>query len=328
MNTFRFISANNTKEAAEAAAIQNQKIIAGGTNLVDLMRLSVEHPAALVEISRLPITEIKELPNGNLSIGALVTNSEIADHKIVRQQFPVLARAILSGASQQIRNVATAGGNLLQRTRCNYFFDTDRACNKRNPGAGCSAIEGYNRMHAIFGASESCVAVHPSDMCVAFAALGAAVKVFGKKGSRDIPFADFHRLPENTPQIETNLASDEIVTGIEIPADARKFAANSYYRKVRDRASFAFALVSVAALLEMKPGGIKQARLAMGGVAHKPWRSAEAEMFLAGKTPSEKIFNVAAEMFMRGAKPLAGNAFKIEMGKRNIVRALLLAAKI
>jgi xanthine dehydrogenase YagS FAD-binding subunit len=262
--------------------------------------------------------------NGGVSIGALAKNTDTANHPFIRQNFPLLTQAILAGASAQIRNMATNGGNLLQRTRCSYFYDVAMPCNKRDPGTGCGALEGVNRMHAVFGWSNDCVAVHPSDMCVALAALEAIVKVQGANGqTRSIPFADFHRLPENTPEKDNILNQGELITAIELPKN--NFANKSYYLKVRDRASYAFALVSVAAALETDGNRIKQARIAMGGVSHKPWRALEAEKMLAGKDATEANFKAAAEAEMKNAKPLAHNKFKVELGRRAIVRALTMA---
>ena len=259
---------------------------------------------------------------GGISIGSLRNNTDTANHPLVRQQFPLLAQAILAGASQQIRNMATNGGNLNQRTRCPYFYEVSMPCNKREPGSGCGALKGINRMHAIFGWSEKCVAVHPSDMCVALAALDAVVRVRNVAGQeRSIPFSEYHRLPGDLPEKDNTLNHGELVTQIDIPPNP--FAARSYYLKVRDRASYAFALVSVAAALETAGGSIKQARIALGGVAHKPWRALEAEQFLAGKPATPDNFKQAAELAMQSAKPLEHNAFKVELGKRAIVHALM-----
>ncbi len=296
------------------------KLLGGGTNLVDLMRENIEQPDTLVDITRLPLTGIDELPDGGLRIGALVRNSHLAAHPIVRERYPVLAQAILNGASAQLRNMATTGGNLMQRTRCYYFYDTAARCNKRVPGAGCDAIEGFNRIHAILGTSPECIATHPSDMCVAMAALDAVVQVTGKGGERRIPLVDFHRLPGETPNIDTNLKSDELITAVDLPA--LSFARKSMYQKVRDRASYAFALVSVAAALETEDGLIKQVRLALGGVAHKPWRAFAAEQYLNGKTAGEQTFQGAADLELQGAKPLRNNGFKVELAKRTIVSVL------
>ncbi|HSK74230.1 MAG TPA: xanthine dehydrogenase family protein subunit M [Pyrinomonadaceae bacterium] len=325
MRPFKYSRAADAGNAVKQVSANNQaKFLAGGTNLLDLMKEDVERPNELVDVTRLNFTQIKTT-NGGVSIGALAKNTDTANHPLIRQNYPLLTQAILAGASQQIRNMATNGGNLLQRTRCPYFYDTAMPCNKREPGTGCGALEGINRMHAVFGWSNECVAVHPSDMCVALVALDAVVKVQGADGKeRSIPFADFHRLPGNAPQKDTNLNQGELITSIEIPKN--NFAGKSYYLKVRDRASYAFALVSVAAALETSGNKIKQARIALGGVAHKPWRAAEAEKFLIGKDATEANFKAAAEAEMKNAKPLEHNKFKVELGKRAIVRALTVAA--
>ena len=319
-----------TKAADAAAAVKtvsdnkDASYLAGGTNLLDLMKEDVARPAELVDISRLSLTQIKTAKSGGLSIGALAKNTDTANHPLVRQNYPLLSQAILAGASGQIRNMATNGGNLMQRTRCSYFYDVAMPCNKREPGTGCGALEGINRMHAIFGWSEKCIAVHPSDMCVALAALDATVKVQDKNGKeRSIPFTEFHRLPVDLPEVDNTLNPGELITSIEIPKN--NFAAKSYYVKVRDRASYAFALVSVAAALEVNGSKIKQARIAMGGVAHKPWRAAEAEKFLAGKDATDANFIEAANLEMKNAKGFEHNKFKIELGRRAIVRALSMA---
>jgi xanthine dehydrogenase YagS FAD-binding subunit len=302
------------------------KFIAGGTNLIDLMKENVARPNRLIDITRLPLNRIQNTDDGGLRLGALVTNSETAYHPQVEKRYPLLSRAILSGASPQLRNMATNGGNLLQRTRCYYFYDTATPCNKRKPGTGCSAVEGFNRMHAILGASDQCIAVHPSDMCVALAALQALVRVTGKNGDREIPIAEFHRLPGDTPDIDTNLGPDEIITSIDLPA--KGFADHCAYLKVRDRKSYAFALVSVAVALEITAGTIKEARIVLGGVAHKPWRNKEAEALLIGKASTKDNFNLVAETIMRDAKGFEHNSFKIELAKRAIVRALKHAAQM
>ena len=331
MRPFKYSTAKNPQAATQLVTGNPQaKFLAGGTNLLDLMKEDVERPTELVDITRLNLTQIQLLPKGpnqgGVSLGGLGKNTDTANHPLVRQNFPLLTQAILAGASAQIRNMATNGGNLNQRTRCSYFYDTAMPCNKREPGSGCGAREGINRMHAVFGWSEDCVAVHPSDMCVALVALDAVVKVQGANGAeRLIPFADYHRLPGNTPQKDNNLNQGELITALEIPPN--NFAANSSYLKVRDRASYAFALVSVAAALEMAGNQIKQARIALGGVAHKPWRAREAEKFLAGKAGTEVNFKLAAEAEMQQAKPLEHNKFKVELGKRAIVRALTQAMK-
>jgi xanthine dehydrogenase YagS FAD-binding subunit len=289
------------------------------------MKEDVERPSRLIDISRLPLNAIEDTADGGLRIGALVPNSDLAYHPLIEQRYPLLASAILAGASAQLRNMASTGGNLLQRTRCYYFYDTATPCNKRVPGSGCSAIKGINRMHAILGASEACIATHPSDMCVALAALDAKVQVTGPSGERAIAFADFHRLPGTTPQLDTNLHPNEIVTAVELPAQG--FAANYTYLKIRDRLSYAFALVSVAAAVELEGGRIKQARLALGGVAHKPWRDTAAEAALRGQAVGQAAFAQAADLLLRGAKGLAHNAFKIDLARRAVVRALTQASQ-
>jgi xanthine dehydrogenase YagS FAD-binding subunit len=324
MRPFKFSSASDARSAVQTVSADNAaKFLAGGTNILDLMKEDVERPTALVDVSRLNLSQIKSM-SGGLSLGALAKNTDTANHPLVRQNYPLLSQAILAGASQQIRNMATNGGNLLQRTRCSYFYDVAMPCNKRAPGTGCGALEGINRMHAIFGWSEKCVAVYPSDMSIALVALDAVVKVQGANGAeRSIPFADFHRLPGDNPEKDTNLNHGELITAIELPKN--NFAGKSYYLKVRDRASYAFALVSVAAALEMDGNKIKQARIAMGGVAHKPWRATEAEKILVGKEATEANFKQAAEVEMKAAKPLEHNKFKVELGSRAIVRALQMA---
>ena len=322
MRPFKYSRATDAASAVRTVSANGgAKFLAGGTNLLDLMKEDVERPAELVDITRLNLTQIKSAGRGGVSIGALARNTDTANHPLVRQNFPLLAQAILAGASAQIRNMATNGGNLLQRTRCSYFYDVAMPCNKREPGTGCGALEGINRMHAVFGWSDKCVAVHPSDMCVALVALDAVVKVRDAGGKeRSIPFAEFHRLPGDNPEKDTNLGQGELITAIEIPKN--NFAAKSYYLKIRDRASYAFALISVAAALETEGNRIKQARIALGGVAHKPWRATEAEKFLVGKMATEENFRQAAEAEMKNAKPLEHNKFKVELGRRAIVRAL------
>ena len=321
MKDFQYSTAGSQQSAlnllAQGAAA---KFLGGGTNLIDLMRENIEQPDALVDVTRLPLSDVEELPDGGLRLGALVRNSHLAAHKLVRERYPVLSQAILMGASAQLRNMATTAGNLMQRTRCYYFYDSAARCNKRVPGAGCDAIDGFNRIHAILGASPECVATHPSDMCVALAALDATVNVTGMSGERKIPLIDFHRLPGNTPNVDTNLQPDELITSVDLPA--LPFAANSLYRKVRDRASYAFALVSVAAALELENNVIKQVHIALGGVAHKPWRASTAEQFLTGKPVDEKTLQQAAAAELDSAKPLQHNAFKIELAKRTIVDVL------
>jgi xanthine dehydrogenase YagS FAD-binding subunit len=325
MRPFKYSRATDAGNAvSQVSANAQAKFLAGGTNLLDLMKEDVERPNELIDVTSLNFAQIKTL-NGGVSIGALAKNTDTANHPLIRQNYPLLTQAILAGASQQIRNMASNGGNLLQRTRCPYFYDVAMPCNKREPGMGCGALEGINRMHAVFGWSNECVAVHPSDMCVALVALDAVVKVQGAGGkTRSIPFADFHRLPENNSQKDNNLNQDELITAIELPKN--NFANKSYYLKVRDRASYAFALVSVAAALETNGNKIKQARIAMGGVSHKPWRATEAEQFLNGKDATEANFKLAAEAEMKNARPLEHNKFKVELGRRAIVRALTIAA--
>jgi xanthine dehydrogenase YagS FAD-binding subunit len=323
---FEYQRVRNAQEAVSAiGAVRTAKFLAGGTNLVDLMKQEVELPTHLIDINRLDLAKIEALPNGGVRLGALARNSDTADHPLVRERYPLLAQAILAGASPQLRNAATNGGNLLQRTRCYYFYDPGfEQCNKRNPGSGCAAIHGYNRIHAILGASTECISTHPSDMCVALAALGATVVVRGARGERTVPFADFHRLPGNTPQIDTNLRADELILAIDLPAGP--YAAHSAYVKVRDRASYAFALVSAAAALELSDGSIRSARLALGGVAHKPWRSQKAEALLSGRPAGEQAYRAAADEILAGAKTYEHNAFKLAMAKETIVRAFTLAA--
>ena len=327
MNAFSYMRADDIESAVgEIAGDTAASFIAGGTNLIDLMKENVARPARLIDINRLPLNRIEDTAGGGLRLGALVTNAETAYHPEVEGRYPLLSRAILSGASAQLRNMATNGGNLLQRTRCYYFYDVATPCNKREPGTACSALEGFNRMHAVLEASDQCIAVHPSDMCVALAVLEAVVQVTGKNGSRAIPFADFHRLPGDTPEVDTNLGRDEIITAIDLPA--KGFSDHHAYLKVRDRKSYAFALVSVAAALEMSDGTIKEARLALGGVAHKPWRDRKAEALLNGKPATKENFQMAADAIMRDAKGYEHNAFKIELAKRAIVRALKHAAQM
>lgn len=329
MKPFKYTATNTVTAATQKMiANPNAKYLAGGTNILDLMKEDVEQPDELVDITRLNLRGIKTVSNGTnkggISIGALDKNTDTANHPLVRQNFPLLTQAILAGASAQIRNMATNAGNLNQRTRCPYFYEVSMPCNKREPGSGCGALEGINRSHAIFGWSDQCVAVHPSDMCIALVALDAVVKVQGADGKeRMIPFAEYHRLPGDSPQKDNTLNAGDLIVSIEIPKN--NFGKTSYYLKVRDRASYAFALISVAAALEMDGTRIRQARVALGGVAHKPWRALDAEKFLAGKEATEANFREAAEIEMKSAKPLAHNEFKIELGKRAIIRALIKA---
>lgn len=325
MRPFKYQSAANVKDAVGAASeSEGAKFIAGGTNLLDLMKEDVERPTGLIDVGRIDLRQIRSEGN-SVVIGAMAKNTDTANHPLVRTNLPLLSQAIFAGASAQIRNMATNGGNLMQRTRCVYFYDTSMPCNKREKGSGCGAREGLNRMHAIFGWSEECVAVHPSDMCVALAALDAVVKVEGPDGkTRDIAFSDFHRLPGDDPTKDNQLKHGELITSISIPKN--NFAGNSYYLKVRDRASYAFALVSVAAALELSGGKVEDVRIALGGVAHKPWRAKKAEEYLKGKEASEAEFGKAAKLELADARALEHNAFKVPLAERAIVRALARAA--
>ena len=320
MMPFSYARAADAAHALQLGGQAGAKYLGGGTNLVDLMRETIERPAALVDVTDLSET-IEERADGSLLIGAAVRNTTLATHPAVRSRYPVLTRAITAGASAQIRNMATVGGNMLQRTRCSYFYDNEGSrCNKRSPGQGCDAIDGFSRGHAILGASASCVATHPSDMCVALAALDAVVHLQGSQGERRLPFAELHRLPEDHPEVETQLAPGELITAIELPALA--FGARSTYRKVRDRASYAFALVSVAAALELDGDTVTDVRIALGGVAHKPWRALNAETALRGQAPTAANFRAAAERELAAAQPLRDNTFKVELAKRTIVAVL------
>jgi xanthine dehydrogenase YagS FAD-binding subunit len=326
MINFGYTRASDVADAvSQIAADPDAKFIAGGTNLVDLMKMDVERPAKLIDISKLALDKVEETAGGGLRIGALVRNSDLAYHPLVEERFPLLSSAVLAGASQQLRNMASTGGNLLQRTRCPYFYDIATPCNKREPGSGCSAIDGINRMHAILGTSEHCIATHPSDMCVALAVLEAKVHVTGPRGERVIAFADFHRLPADTPHIDNNLRADEIITAIELPP--KGFAKNYTYLKIRDRLSYAFALVSVAVGLDVEGGTIKEARLALGGVAHKPWRDEEAEAQLTAAPATREVFLHAAATVLRDARGFGHNDFKIELARQGILRALMQAAR-
>jgi xanthine dehydrogenase YagS FAD-binding subunit len=318
---FDYVRPASAKAAIDALAKNaNAQFIAGGTNLVDLMKRGVASPQKLIDISQLPLKSIEATAKG-VRIGALALNSEVAEHELIVSKFPLLSQALKAGASPQLRNMATVGGNLMQRTRCTYFYDTTMPCNKRNPGSGCGALKGYNRMHAIFGASGQCIAVHPSDMCVALSALDATVFVSNGKTERKIPFTDFHRLPGTSPQKDNNLQKGELITAIEIP-NSDAFAGHSLYTKIRDRASYAFALVSVAAALDMKSGTIQNARLAMGGVAHKPWRLTAAENFLKGKKASMENFQQVAAIVMKDGKGYGYNNFKLKLAPNTIVQTL------
>jgi xanthine dehydrogenase YagS FAD-binding subunit len=324
MNQFSYVRVTS-KESAIAAMAKDKTamFLAGGTNLVDLMKAGITSTDRLVDINNLPLATIEETKTG-LRIGALARNTTVAEHALVIKHFPLLSEALKAGASPQLRNMATVGGNMMQRTRCHYFYDTALPCNKRNPGSGCGAIGGFNRMHAIFGASDKCIAVHPSDMCVALTALDATVLVAGPKGERNIPFGDFHRLPGDTPEKDNTLQRGELIIAVDIPFN--DLAGFTHYLKVRDRASYAFALVSVGAAMNVKNNTIAEVRLAMGGVAHKPWRLKDAEAFLKGKTVSVENFRKAAELTMASARAQGANEFKLTLAPNTIVEALKVAA--
>jgi xanthine dehydrogenase YagS FAD-binding subunit len=325
MNRFEYARATDVAGAVRARAADSAaRFIAGGTNLIDLMKENVARPTRLIDINHLPLRGIQEIDGGGLRLGALATNTAVAYDDRVESRYPLLSSAILAGASPQLRNAATTGGNLLQRTRCYYFYDTATPCNKREPGTGCPAISGLNRIHAILGTSDKCIATLPSVMCVALAALGATVRVTGPSGEREIAFADFHRLPGDTPEIDTNLADDELITSVDLPPEG--FSSNYSYLKLRDRLSYAFALVSVAAALKLDGETVREARLALGGVAHKPWRDTAVEASLAGKPATRATFEAAAASLLADARGFAGNAFKIELARRAIIRALSQAA--
>jgi xanthine dehydrogenase YagS FAD-binding subunit len=322
MNPFRYERARDASSAvALLAQAPNGIFLAGGTNLVDHLKLGVRQPDLLVDITRLPYDRIELLPNGDVRIGAMVRNSDLAADRTIRARYPLLAQALLAGASGQLRNLATTGGNLLQRTRCVYFQDISKPCNKRMPGSGCSAREGYHRELAILGASQACIATHPSDMAVAMIALDASVRVLGPQGERTIPLVDFYRLPGDEPQRDTVLEHGELITAVDLPALA--FATHSHYRKVRDRASYAFALVSVAAALDVADGVVRDVRIALGGVAPVPWRATRAEAALRGAPATEEMFGRAAEAELADAQPLPGNAFKVPLACNTLVRTLL-----
>lgn len=324
MQSFDYDRADNVEQAIRLGAQPGAKFIGGGTNLLDLYKSGIERPLRLVDVSRLPLTGIEALPDGGARIGAIASNTAVANHAIVRERYPLLAEALLAGASAQLRNMATIGGNLLQRTRCYYFTDPVLGnCNKRAPGSGCAARDGFNRIHAILGASDACIAVNPSDMCVALSALDAAIRVQGPDGERVIRIDDFHRLPGDLPHIDTTLAPGELITAIDLPPSP--FAAHSHYLKARDRASYAFALVSVAAALDLQDGIVRDARIALGGVAHKPWRASGAEDALRGKPLSDAALHQAAAAAVEGARPYQHNAFKVELAQRAVMRALRVA---
>lgn len=318
MNNFSFEIASDINKAIERIGATGVRPIGGGTNILDLMKEDVLSPDVLVDLNQLDFKDI-HWEEDSLAIGALVTNSDLAYHPLIEEHFPLLSQAILAGASPQIRNMATTGGNILQRTRCYYFYDVGTPCNKREPGSGCGALHGRNRIHAILGQTDQCIAVHPSDMCVALSALDAKVRVKGKAGTREIEFQDFHRLPGSTPHLDNNLRPDEIITHVIIP---RKAYANYTYFKVRDRASYSFALFSVAALLQIEDGLIKEASVALGGVAHKPWRDKKDEMTLIGRPATDETFETFARHILRAARGYQDNAFKIELGRKAIVKAM------
>jgi xanthine dehydrogenase YagS FAD-binding subunit len=327
MNSFDYVRPATVREAVAAASEPGAAYLAAGTNLVDLMKGGVARPNRLVDIGHLPgLDRIEHLADGGVRIGVLVRNADLAHDRTFARRFPAVAEALLSGASAQLRNAATVGGNLLQRTRCAFFYDVASACNKRDPGSGCDARGGDNRLHAILGWSESCIATHPSDFCVPLAALDAVVEIEGKAGQREIALEKFHRLPADAPDRESVLEGGEMVTAVRLPAEAAGFASHSRYLKVRDRTSYAFAVVSAAAALRLDGDAVAQARLALGGVAPKPWRAREAEQLLAGRQPDAALFRHAAAAALADAKPSGDNGFKIELARRIVVRALTLAA--
>jgi len=322
MQPFTYATADDPHDATRlAAGDAGARYLAGGTTLVDLMKLHVEQPTQLIDINALPLSDVTELSDGTMRVGAMVRNSDLAHNETIRARYPVLSQALLAGASGQLRNMATTGGNLLQRTRCFYFRDTAMRCNRREPGSGCSAIDGQNRGHAILGTSDACIATHPSDMAVALVALDARVRILGPNRERVIPLAELHRLPDDHPEIETTLEQGELITVVEIPP--LPFAVHSLYLKVRDRASFAFALASAAVALDVEDGIIRDARIALGGVATKPWRSPEAEDALRGRSAGMESYRAAAEAALAGAKPRRDNGFKVELARRTLVRALM-----
>ena len=321
MNSFTYIRAETVPTALKAATEnENAKYLSGGTNLVDLIRSDIEHPATLIDITPLPLKEVEELPNGTIRIGALASNSRVAAHPLIRTRYPVLTQAILAGASGQLRNMATVGGNLLQRTRCHYFYDTAAPCNKRTPGEGCAALTGYARNHAVLGTSPHCIATHPSDLCVALTALNATVETEGPEGTRRIPIGTFHTPPGTTPNVENTLRPNELITAVELPNLPE--ATNSHYRKVRDRASYAFALVSTAAALTVKEGKVTHAQIALGGVATHPWRAHKAEAALKNAPATRETYEKAAEAELADAVPHPDNAFKIPLAIRTLTATL------
>jgi xanthine dehydrogenase YagS FAD-binding subunit len=325
MNRFDYVRPSSVEEAIRAlTAVPDARALAGGTNLVDLMKYDVEKPSRIVDVNRLPLNAIDETEQGGLRIGALVSNSDLAWDPRVEARYPLLSNAIMAGASPQLRNAATTGGNLLQRTRCYYFYDASTACNKREPGSGCSAIGGVNRIHAVLGASDACIATHPSDMCVALAALDALVHVMGPDGARAIPFAEFHRLPGDRPELDNTMRHGELITAVELPPS--DFGRHYTYLKIRDRLSYAFALVSAAVALQLRDGRIVDARIALGGVSHKPWRDRAAEAGLVGQVPDEGVIGDFADNVLKPARAYGQNSFKIELARRVILRAARQAA--
>lgn len=327
MNSFDYVRPKTAAEAVAAAAVPGAAYLAAGTNLVDLMKGGVARPSRLVDITHLPgLGDIEALTDGSVRIGALVRNADLAYHPLIAERFPAVAEALLSGASAQLRNAATVGGNLLQRTRCAYFYDVASVCNKREPGAGCDAVGGENRMHAVLGWSEHCIATHPSDFCVPLVALDAVVEIEGAGGRREVKLEDLHLLPGSTPERETVLRPGELIVALRLSGEAPLFAANARYLKVRERTSYAFAVVSAAACLQLREGVITEARIALGGVAAKPWRARAAEAVLVGAAPERDVFRRAGEAALQGAEPSGDNAFKIELARRIVARALALAA--
>lgn len=327
MNTFDYVRPATLADAITAAAEPGAAYLAAGTNLLDLMKCGIARPSRLVDVTHLPgLDHIEHLPDGGLRIGALVRNADLAHDPDFARTYPAIAEALLSGASAQLRNAATVGGNLLQRTRCGYFYDVASACNKRSPGAGCDARDGDNRLHAVLGWSGSCIATHPSDFCVPLVALDAVVEIEGRAGRREIPVEALHRLPGDTPERESALEPGDLIVALRLPGEAGSFSAHARYVKLRERTSYAFAVVSAAAALQIEDGTIRQARLALGGVAAKPWRARPAEGVLAGSRPGDVAFRRAAEAALADAKPSGDNRFKIELAKRILERALTLAA--
>jgi xanthine dehydrogenase YagS FAD-binding subunit len=326
MNTFEYVRPASIAEAVAAAAAPGAAYLAGGTNLLDLMKGGITRPARVVDVTRLPgLDRIERRPDGGFRIGALVRNADLAHDREFARACPAVAEALLSGASAQLRNAATVGGNLLQRTRCGYFYDVASACNKRRPGSGCDARGGENRLHAVLGWSEACIATHPSDFCVPLAAHDAIVEIEGKRGRRDVPVEDLYRLPGDAPQYDSVLEPGDLIVALWLPGEVQTFAAHARYLKVRERTSYAFALVSVTAALRIEQGNIRDSRLALGGVAAKPWRARAAEQMLAGSRPDEALIRRAAEAALADAKPSGHNQFKIELARRTLVRALTLA---